>query len=406
MRITPHELNNHVQRTLARRYYDLSHLQEMLSTGRRLLRPSDDPVDVANDLQLRTKGVQQDQYKENINDGMAFMNVTETAMDGMVPLLQRLSELAVQASSDTFTANQRALIQKEVDQLVRQVITLANTNYKGDYIFGGTQTKIQPLPVVSSQGKAATDYSGLKMAWYDGSGGIGVPAQLRDGFTGENITQLLPGSFSLSVGGTTYVEGTDYTVDYVNGTITPLTAALTADVSDLGTFAGPNYAMNGFNITFDYISQGKDIYGDPVIPAGDILREVDKEITVPININANELFRDPAKGINTLQSLISFSQSLLANDRPGIEQAIGRINDESLQLVLSARTQNGARINRFESTIDRNESQQIETARLQSEIEDTDYADTISKFSQLETIYNGALKSASHVLQPTLVDFL
>jgi flagellar hook-associated protein 3 FlgL len=400
------QLNKDMQYVLSNRNSDMAHLQEMLSTGKRLMRPSDDAVDVANDLQMRTRGVQQLQFKDNINDGLAFMSITDTSMNSMNDLFQRLRELAIQASSDTLTGKERSYILKEVDQLFRQLVTLVNTTYKGDYIFGGTQTKIQPLPVKSSIGGDPLNYSQLAMAWYDGAaGGVGVPAQLRNAFTGENITQLMPGAFRLSVAGVNYVEGRDYTVDYVNGTVTPLVPALAADVSDAGLFTGPNYAATGFSIAFDYVSHGRDVYGDPVSSTGDVLREVENGTVIPVNIPLDELLRDPDTGIDMVNTVVRLGQGLQQNNRGAIETSINEI-DTVFKTIMASQTKNGARINRFDSTLGRNEQQHIETTRLQSEIEDADFAETASQFSLMETVYSAALKSAAAVIKPTLADFL
>jgi flagellar hook-associated protein 3 FlgL len=126
------------------RYGDLANLQNQLSTGKRLQRPSDDPIDVANTLKLQTKSKELTQFKKNINDSLGFMGVAETAMESMNTLLQRVRELAIQAASDTMSASERAYINQETSQLFRQCISLVNTQYKGDYIFKRCQTKIPP----------------------------------------------------------------------------------------------------------------------------------------------------------------------------------------------------------------------------------------------------------------------
>ena len=411
MRRTYRTINRHTQYVINDRYNDLARLQEMLSTGKRLLRPSDDPVDVANDLQLRTKLKQLSQLKDNMKDGLAFMQVTDTAMMSIDTLLQRLRELAIQASSDTLSDKERLYIASEVEQLTRQFVALANTMYKGDYVFAGTQTKIMPFPIEYSRASTALNYANMEMAYYDASAvAPGTPVQIFEAFTGEAITNIIPGTFNLRVGGTTYYEGTDYTIDYANGTITilptsPNAALLSADVLN-GTIAGvPNYSLNGFQITFEYVGKGEDIYGDPVNNDGHILREIESGIVTPINITANELLVHYDTGTNLLETFIAFGQSLIQNDRPNIVNAITNI-DIGFATVLAAQAKNGARVNRFDITLERNESQYIETSRLQSEIEDTEYAATATNFAVAETVYNAALQAAAKIIQPSLVNFL
>ncbi|MBD3322066.1 MAG: flagellar hook-associated protein 3 [Chitinivibrionales bacterium] len=405
MRITFRELNKHMQHVINDRFSDLSKLQEELATGKRLLRPSDDPVDVANDLKLRSKLAQISQCKDNIEDGMGFMGVADSAMLSMNDLMQRLRELAIQASSDTQSSTERGYILKEVEQLLRQLVSLGNSKFKGDYVFGGTQTKIAPFPMQASTASSPQDYTDLNMAWYDGSGGVGGNCYLYDAFTQERVTRIVPGTVSVRSGGTTFVEGQDFTIDYVSGAITPLNPLLAVDVSDGGTFAGPNYSSGGIQFTFEYVGRGRDIYGDPVVSDGDILREIESGITMPINIPAGELTQDDATGLNTMETIIRLGQRLIESDTQQIENQIGEI-DVVLKTLLAAQTKNGSRMNRFDSTLNRNELQFNETTRLQSTLEDAEYADTVMRFSLLETVYNAALKSASHIIQPSLVNFL
>lgn len=408
MRITFKTLNRHMQKVINDRYADLAHLQEQLSTGRRLLRPSDDPSDVANALKLRSKVKQLSQHGNNIEDGMGFMAVTDTALVSTNDLIQRMRELAIQASNDTLSVNERSYILKEVEQLTRQLLSIGNTQFKGDYIFGGTQTRIAPFPVDASRASDAEDYREYRMAYYDAGDPAGPPYQLRNSLTDEAITNIIPNTFSLDVGTTHYVEGTDYTVDYVNGTITPINPALQEDVSEGGAFeTGPNgfYSTSGFQIAFEYVTRGRDIYGDTVESTGDVLREIESDIVVPINIPAEEFTFNADTGVNMIEAFIRFGQNLKHSDTTAIEGSIGEISD-AFENILAAQTKNGARMNRFETTNSRNELQYNETTRLQSEIEDAEFAETVGKFSLLETVYNAALRSGARIIQPSLADFL
>jgi len=395
-----------MQDLLSEKYSQLTNIQEQLSTGKRLNRPSDNPVDVANDLKLQTTSSILTQNAKNISDGLNFMNVSDTAMSSMDTIVQRMRELAIQGSSDTLSANDRISMQQETQQLFRQLISLANSNYKGDYIFGGTQSKIQPYPVESSTTDTTADYQKLHMAYFNGAAlGAGQPTQIKNAFDNTAMTNIIPGSLKISNGATTYVEGKDYTMDYVNGIITPTNPALAVDISDGGTFAGPNYKMGAFSITFDRVGQGKDVYGTTVANTGNVLREIEPGIVMPVNITGQELTVNSSTGVDMISSMIKFNQSLLQNNQQGISSAITDI-DSVLQTVLTAQSKNGARINRFDATQSRNDAQTTDTKSLQSNLEDVDMADAITQFSLTENVYNAALKAAAKTIQPSLTDYL
>ncbi|MBD3358710.1 MAG: flagellar hook-associated protein 3, partial [Chitinivibrionales bacterium] len=243
MRVTFTSLNRHMQYVINDRYADIAKLQEQLSTGKRLLRPSDAPVDVANDLKLRTKIEQMSEFKRNIDDGLSFMSVADTAMLSMNDLLQRIRELAIQGASETQSDTERSYISKEVMQLTRQVIALANTNYKGDYVFAGTETKIKPFPLMKSRAANQGDYDDYRMAYYDAAAaapGAPVQIQIGTGTAAQDVKNIMPGSLRLYApdpanplaGQVEYHEGTDFTVDYANGTLSfPPGSPLSTDVS-------------------------------------------------------------------------------------------------------------------------------------------------------------------------------
>jgi flagellar hook-associated protein 3 FlgL len=399
-------MTQHVEDLISTKYADLSKTEEQLATGKQLLAPSDNPVDVSNDLRLRTTTAQLTQYGTNITDGLNFMQVSDTAMSSMNTVMQRIRELAVQGSGDTLGASDRNAIQQEEDQLFRQVISLANTNYKGDYVFGGTQSKIAPFPIESSVASGPGDYQNLKMAYFNGAAaGIGQPAQMRNAFDNSAETNILPGSLKISDGATQYVEGKDYTVNYVNGTITPLNAALAVDISDGGTFAGPNYQPGAFSITFDRVGQAKDVYGDAVSNSGDVLRDIEPGVTSPININGDEIFENNATGTNMITAMIQFGQNLIQNNDQGVSNAITDVSNLSTSLQL-AQAKNGARVNLFETTQTRNEQQITQNNSLQSTMEDVDMGQAATKFSLEQTVYDAALKAAASVIQHSLVDYL
>jgi flagellar hook-associated protein 3 FlgL len=402
MRITTNQIIRNMQTIINDRYADLADLQETSATGKRLRKPSDQPQDVANDLKLKTTLAGLSQYNKNLDDGLGFMKTTDTSMSGMNDLLQRMRELAVRGSSDTITSTERVYFNSEVEQLSRQLIALVNTQFKGDYIFGGTQTKISPLELKSSRSVTADDYAKLNMAYYNAAGAA-VPAtvQLFNGFDNSPITNVIPGSFDLKVGGTSYTEGTDYTIDYKNGTITILNPALAVDATP-GT---ANYAAGQFAISFDYLAKGKDVFGATVSNQGAIQRQAEDGISMQINISADEFMNNPAAGSDMLGTLIGLGADLLKNNRDGVASAIDGI-DRIMKTIHSVQAKNGSRINRFDATQSRNADQTTNGTDLQSKLEDAEMASTITDYMNAQNVYTAALTTAAGIMQQSLVNFL
>jgi flagellar hook-associated protein 3 FlgL len=118
--------------------------QDQLASGKKVRRPSDDPVRVVTSLALRSDLGESGQYTRNIKDARTWMEVTEGALGNATEVLQRARELALYGASDTLPQESREALAREVEQLRDQLGMIANTTLGGRYIFGGTRTNKPP----------------------------------------------------------------------------------------------------------------------------------------------------------------------------------------------------------------------------------------------------------------------
>lgn len=137
----------------------MSEVQQQLATNRRIDRASDDPTGAALAMQHRKNIAFEAQMRRNLENGTAFLNVTESSLSGVTDLLQRARELTVQASNDTLGPNEKIQIGAEVNQIIEQLAQVANANFGGVYIFSGHQTQTaayavsgQPPTTITWQG--------------------------------------------------------------------------------------------------------------------------------------------------------------------------------------------------------------------------------------------------------------
>lgn len=145
MRITQGMLSNNMLRNLTSSYSKMDTLMDQVSTGKKINRPSDDPVIAMKGMGYRTELKQIEQYKRNTSEVHNWMDNTDSALDKATQTMQKLRELAVQASSDTYDASERENIMKEVKQLKEHMMDIANTSVNGKYIFNGTDTETPPI---------------------------------------------------------------------------------------------------------------------------------------------------------------------------------------------------------------------------------------------------------------------
>lgn len=140
MRVTNNMLINSMLYNLNRNLSVMSHQQDMLASGKKVMRPSDDPVATSKILKYKTDIQELEQYDTNTEDALAWLNTTETAIEDIGNILQRLRELAVQGSTETLTTGDRQKIAEEVSQMKKEIISSGNATFAGRYIFSGYQT--------------------------------------------------------------------------------------------------------------------------------------------------------------------------------------------------------------------------------------------------------------------------
>jgi flagellin len=139
IRINQNVFSLYVNRNLERVTANLSKSIERLSSGEKINSAGDDPAGLANSNALTAKiqGLQRTQL--NANQGLNLLSVAESSLGSQNEILQRLRELAVQASTETISDDDRQLIQDEVDELLSELDRIAtDANYNGKNLLDGT----------------------------------------------------------------------------------------------------------------------------------------------------------------------------------------------------------------------------------------------------------------------------
>ncbi len=124
---------NNLQASLGR----LAQSQEQLTTGKRINRASDDPTDAARAMRTRSALADQEQYARNGQDGVTWMNLTDSRLQSMNDSLRRVREIGLIGGTDTNSGTAREALAVEVEQLRDKLLTEANATYLGRPIFGG-----------------------------------------------------------------------------------------------------------------------------------------------------------------------------------------------------------------------------------------------------------------------------
>lgn len=165
---------NNLQGALARN----SRIQEQLSSGKAISKPSDSPTGTVSAMQMRAENRTVQQYSRNANDGMAWLSTIDTTLTSASSQMNRVRDLVLQGlNTGTTTDGSQAALAAEVDNIRESLIGLSNTTYLDRPVFGG-----------NIAGAQAYDGTGA----YIGDAGVvnrtvGDSSQVRVNLTGPEV---------------------------------------------------------------------------------------------------------------------------------------------------------------------------------------------------------------------------
>lgn len=124
----------------------IARLQQEVSTGKKLLQPSDDPSGYVKIQSLKQSEAAFEQYGRNISVANQRLSQEDSVLGEVVISTTRLQELAIAGANGTNDPSARRAIISEMEQISDEIATLANSvDSSGDFIFAGFQSRIKPF---------------------------------------------------------------------------------------------------------------------------------------------------------------------------------------------------------------------------------------------------------------------
>lgn len=135
---------NNTRRQLNSNMLALDEYERQIASGKTISKPSDNPAGTVKSLRLRTALMEGEQYLDNINDALSFMETTDSSLNDVDQIIQAIREKTVQAATGSNNSESCSAIAKEIAQLGDQLKIIANTTYGSKYVFAGTNVTEVP----------------------------------------------------------------------------------------------------------------------------------------------------------------------------------------------------------------------------------------------------------------------
>ncbi len=146
MRISSQQMHNTMTASMQTTTMNVNRTLLQMSSGKEMLQMSDDPRAASQLMSINDQLAELEQYATNIETARQMSALEESILMDMNDVLMRTRDLAIMAGSDSLTQEDKNAIAEEVDMLIEQLASLANTqSSSGEYIFGGTKSDQPPV---------------------------------------------------------------------------------------------------------------------------------------------------------------------------------------------------------------------------------------------------------------------
>jgi flagellin len=350
---------------------------ERLSSGLRVNRASDDAAGLSISEALRSQVRGNARATKNIQDGISLINVADGALNEIHDVLQRMRQLAVQASNGTLTASDRAATEQEFAALQAEIGNIAsNTSFNGMQLFigqaGTFTTGLTPNGTATAPSTAGTTTLTLPgPPGFSPSSLNGTPT-----VTAQDTTPIAPGPPPVFNPPQTLNFPADFSINQTlvgyNGTTPLYQYSLTINNASL-VGAGPfNLTASGINMTWPTSNLPLQV----TLQSGANYNQTDVVSINPVNLGAMGV------GASNLSTL------------PGAQGAISNC-DAALSYISTARGRLGATSNAIEHALNSQMIAHENQSASESRIRDADMADSMMDLTRQQILMQSSMSMLS-----------
>ncbi|MEE8577815.1 MAG: flagellar hook-associated protein FlgL [candidate division Zixibacteria bacterium] len=390
---TLNNIYNNVSYALYLHSVEMARLQEQVATGSRINRPSDDPSCSYRVVTLNSQEKSLGNYINNLSEVVGTLEFSSTVIQEIGSALTETKVRLTQVISGIYHEDTRERVAEGINDILEQVVSLANTNHMGQYLFGGSNTTSAPYLLERTNGKiTGVTYQGsLENREIEVAPGIKSSA-FHVGYdifhSDDRSDPVFMGDTGAKAGtGTSNLQGNTWL------TVTGSAGNYTLSIDDgLSTF---NTDGTDTNLAVTDSTTGKILYVD----------------TTEINSTGVELVSIPGT-YDVFNTLISI-RDMLKNERGLSDAQLRELQDNSLialeeinELIVQAEVSVGSKIGFLDNLKDSLTKLKYDAEDEATLLQEADIAQIAIDLSRREVLYQMSLSIAGRLMSVSLLDFI
>jgi flagellar hook-associated protein 3 FlgL len=412
-RISTNMPNDDMSYYMRLREWKMNELQNKMASQTRLKNLRDDPLAAGHATRYQSKIVRLGRFVDNISKIRGDLSLAEGNIRSGLDILQRIRELTVQGANGIYDDKQMAYMAEEVDQLLREMVEIANSvDGKGNYIFSGNRSKIEPFRLSTGRVEGSRDAEVITSVQYVGDDGrnrgeIDEMATLDFRIPGNYVFWAERQQIYSSVEALNYrvqndsviaIDGVEIQlkegdnvyaiIDRINASGAPVKARLDPVENSL--------ALEG---TFPHQIWPEDRRGTVLQDLGIIARG---DESPPLNIADSAA----AYGGSIFDMIMTVRNGMYENDLHRIGGDGLRGIDDAIEALTANLAEIGSKDARLQVTERRLEYERPEYISFLAKEADLDITEAITDLKMLEHVHQAATGTAARIIRPTLLDFL
>ena len=396
------------------REYDMNEEYQKIGGQTRINKLRDDPLAASRSTRFQSEIMRTDRYEKNVESVRSTIATAEGELRSAMDILQRVREIGVQGANGTYDKEQMRYMGQEVDQLLGELVTIANTkDQNGNYLFSGTLSRTTPFRV--TMGRVAGG-DGDKVVSVDYMGNIGRNA--AEVSEGAQVGINLPGNVAFwaeqqqiysTVDASQYRVQRDQSIRIDGAEIRLATgdtvSAIAAKINDAAVpvRARMDPVTGGLVLETTVAHQiwAEDLGDGAVLQDIGIVARGSSH--PPLNIASSaRVF-----GGSMFDMVMNLRNALYEGSTERVSSIGLRGLETSVTNMAGVLGDIGARDARLETTAKRLEYQKPLLVGFDSQERDLDMADAITQLKTLEYTHEAALSATARAMnRPKLLDFL